>query len=233
MSLEILMPAKSQRIAKKDKPQSKRGRTANGTAKSASSKVRLLEAAIELFAASGFEGVSTGDVASRAGYSQAIIHYHFGSKDELWREAMTHLLRDLDARFPLDVKELSDLQPLDRLKVVVRRFIALSAHSTALTSILARETLSDGERLKWLVSRHFQKRIDFLEKIVAELMRTGEANKVPSYVATQVILLSSSFFFCMAPLIKQVHGIDPAAGAEFDRLPDDLLTLFLQGLLKR
>jgi AcrR family transcriptional regulator len=227
------MPAKSQRVTKKDKPPSKRERTANGTSKSASSKVRLLEAAIELFAASGFEGVSTGDVASRAGYSQAIIHYHFGSKDELWREAMTHLLRDLDARFPLDVKELSDLQPLDRLKVVVRRFIALSAHSTALTSILARETLSDGERLKWLVNRHFQKRVDFLEKIVAELMRTGEANQVPSYVATQVILLSSSFLFCMAPLIKQVHGINPVEGAELDRLPDDLLTLFLQGLLMR
>jgi AcrR family transcriptional regulator len=227
------MPAKSQRVTKKDKPPSKRERTANGTAKSASSKVRLLEAAIELFAANGFEGVSTGDVASRAGYSQAIIHYHFGSKDELWREAMTHLLRDLDARFPLDVKELSDLQPLDRLKVVVRRFIALSAHSTALTSILARETLSDGERLKWLVNRHFQKRVDFLEKIVAELMRTGEANQVPSYVATQVILLSSSFLFCMAPLIRQVHGINPVDGAELDRLPDDLLTLFLQGLLRR
>jgi TetR/AcrR family transcriptional regulator len=227
------MPAKSQRVTKKDKRQSKRGRTASGTAKSASSKIRLLEAAIELFAANGFEGVSTGDVASRAGYSQAIIHYHFGSKDELWREAMTHLLRDLDARFPLDVKELSDLQPLDRLKVVVRRFIALSAHSTALTSILARETLSDGERLKWLVNRHFQKRVDFLEKIVAELMRTGEANQVPSYVATQVILLSSSFLFCMAPLIKQVHGINPVEGAELDRLPDDLLTLFLQGLLRR
>jgi TetR/AcrR family transcriptional regulator len=227
------MPAKSQRVTKKDKPPSKRERAANGTAKSASSKVRLLEAAIELFAANGFEGVSTGDVASRAGYSQAIIHYHFGSKDELWREAMTHLLRDLDARFPLDVKELSDLQPLDRLKVVVRRFIALSAHSTALTSILARETLSDGERLKWLVNRHFQKRVDFLEKIVAELIGTGEANQVPSYVATQVILLSSSFLFCMAPLIRQVHGINPVDGAELDRLPDDLLTLFLQGLLRR
>lgn len=227
------MPAKSQRVTKKDKPQSKRGPTASGTAKSASSKIRLLEAAIELFAANGFEGVSTGDVASRAGYSQAIIHYHFGSKDELWREAMTHLLRDLDARFPLDIKELSDLQPLDRLKVVVRRFIALSAHSTALTSILARETLSDGERLKWLVNRHFQKRVDFLDKIVAEMMATGEANRVPSYVATQVILLSSSFLFCMAPLIKQVHGVDPVAGAELDRLPDDLLTLFLRGLLKR
>jgi TetR/AcrR family transcriptional regulator len=227
------MPTKSQRVTKKDKPQVKLGRSANGTAKSASSKVRLLEAAIELFAANGFEGVSTGDVASRAGYSQAIIHYHFGSKDELWREAMTHLLRDLDARFPLDIKELSDLQPLDRLKVVVRRFIALSAHSTALTSILARETLSDGERLKWLVNRHFQKRVDFLEKIVAELMTTGEASKVPSYVATQLILLSSSFLFCMAPLIKQVHGVDPLERAELDRLPDDLLTLFLQGLLKR
>jgi hypothetical protein len=64
-------------------------------------------------------------------------------------------------------------------------------------------------------------------------MATGEANRVPPYVATQVILLSSSFLFCMAPLIKQVHGVDLVAGAELDRLPDDLLTLFLQGLLKR
>jgi AcrR family transcriptional regulator len=197
------------------------------------SKEGLLKAAVGLFAKHGFDGISTGDIAAAAGYSQAIIHYHFRSKDQLWRESLTYLMHDLDARFPVNVEELQDLQPVDRLRVIVRRFIAMSRYSTDLTSILIREILSDSDRLRWLVKRHFQKRVYFLDDIVKQLIESGQAKNLPSYLVTESILITSSLLFCMAPLIKHVHGVDPKQDSRAAEVSDGLLQLLLTGLFNR
>lgn len=202
---------------------------ANG---SRNSRDGLLEAAIKLFAKYGFDGVTTGDIAAAAGYSQAIIHYHFGSKDQLWQEALTYQMHDLDARFPLDKNELRDLKPVDRLRVVVRRFIALSCYNTDLASIMVRETLADSDRLKWLINRHFHKRVDFLDETINELIKTGEAKDIPSYIVTQNILTTASLMFCLAPMIALVHGVDIREESKGAKISDALLDLFMTGLLK-
>lgn len=41
----------------------------------------LLEEAIEVFAASGYEGASVRTITRRAGANQAAITYHFGGKE--------------------------------------------------------------------------------------------------------------------------------------------------------
>jgi len=206
---------------------------AESDAATLSSRDSLLQTAVELFAKKGFDGVSTGDIAAAAGFSQAIIHYHFGSKDQLWQDAMTYLMHDLDKRFPLDLQELRDLNPVDQLRVIVRRFIAMSASRTELASILVLESIADSERLEWLVRRHFQKRIDVLENIVKSAIASGVAKDLPPFLVTHGILLSSSFIFCLAPLIRLAHGVDmkdrKAAGA----IPDALLDFFLGGLLRQ
>jgi AcrR family transcriptional regulator len=48
---------------------------------------RLLDAAEQLFGARGFEGTSMRSVTAEAGANLAAVHYHFGSKEELFRAA--------------------------------------------------------------------------------------------------------------------------------------------------
>ena len=44
---------------------------------------RVLDAALELFSAHGFEGTSLQDIADRLGVTKAAVYYHFHTKDEL------------------------------------------------------------------------------------------------------------------------------------------------------
>jgi len=46
---------------------------------------RLLDAGEEAFSALGFEGTGMKAIATAAGVSQALLHYHFGTKEALYR----------------------------------------------------------------------------------------------------------------------------------------------------
>lgn len=48
----------------------------------------ILKAAEESFAASGFVGATTRQVAARAGVNVATLHYHFGNKERLYRAVL-------------------------------------------------------------------------------------------------------------------------------------------------
>jgi AcrR family transcriptional regulator len=48
-------------------------------------KERILASAERLFAGNGFDGVSMREIAAGAGAQLALIHYHFGSKLDLYR----------------------------------------------------------------------------------------------------------------------------------------------------
>jgi AcrR family transcriptional regulator len=49
-----------------------------------STKARLLAAAEEVFAARGFQGASTREIAARAGVNISSLHYHWASKETLY-----------------------------------------------------------------------------------------------------------------------------------------------------
>ena len=51
----------------------------------------LIGAAIELFSAQGFSSVSTRELAERSGINQALIGYHFGSKEGLYLAVFEHI----------------------------------------------------------------------------------------------------------------------------------------------
>ena len=56
---------------------------------------RILEAAGEVFAARGFTGSTTAEIAARAGVSEGILFHHFGSKRDLFAMVATAYGRGL------------------------------------------------------------------------------------------------------------------------------------------
>lgn len=52
-------------------------------------ELRITEAALELFSKRGFSAVTTKDIADATGFNPALIYYYFGSKEDLFRRAVT------------------------------------------------------------------------------------------------------------------------------------------------
>jgi AcrR family transcriptional regulator len=73
----------------------KRTQPARGPSeRGALAREKLLNAAVELTAERGWNGVSTRILAQRAGIAPGLVHYHFESVHALQREAITDVLRN-------------------------------------------------------------------------------------------------------------------------------------------
>jgi AcrR family transcriptional regulator len=68
------------------------------TAGSDATRERVVGAAAELFAERGFRGTTMRAIAERAGTNLASAHYHFGSKQRLYREVVFAMFLALEKR---------------------------------------------------------------------------------------------------------------------------------------
>jgi AcrR family transcriptional regulator len=95
-----------------------------GEGKAAASRARIIDAAAELFAARGFDGVSIRDIAKAVSMTTASLYYHFASKEELFVAVHGHSM----AIVTRAVREAADnvVDPWDRIEA------AAGAHCAAL-----------------------------------------------------------------------------------------------------
>ena len=56
------------------------------------SEARILRAAEQVFAETGFSGATTADIAAKARLPKANVHYYFGTKERLYRRVLKRIL---------------------------------------------------------------------------------------------------------------------------------------------
>ena len=191
---------------------------------------RLLTIACSLFAQRGYDAVSTGDIATAADLTQSMVHYYFGSKENIWEAAIENMMRDFGARFPLDVKELRDLDPLSRLKILTRRFIRMSASDPNFSRIIIHENLSHSGRLTWLVDRFVARGFREFDQVIAEGIAAGQLKNIPLFAASNTIITASAFTFCLGPMLQQVYGADMNRTETIEALSDSIIEIVFAGI---
>lgn len=101
---------------------------ASGYARGEETRLRIIQAAIELFGEAGFEGASTRDIAQRAGVNAPALLYYFESKEGLYRTCAEYLADETLKVFePVAKQAREDLDagaPPDKL---IEAFLAIQA----------------------------------------------------------------------------------------------------------
>ena len=94
-----------------------------GVSRKATTQERILRAAMELFAARGFERTSVAQIAMRSGLSRAAIFWHFGDKATLFRETCRRFLEPFRASLEQSVRHLRPDERLVEQIATYERFV--------------------------------------------------------------------------------------------------------------
>jgi TetR/AcrR family transcriptional regulator len=82
----------------------------------------IVDAALAVFAAEGFHGAGTRQIAQAAGVSQPLLNHHFGGKEALWRVVGEQITADFMV-FMTDAVD-QDLPPGDAVTAMLRAYLA-------------------------------------------------------------------------------------------------------------
>ncbi|MDX6208006.1 MAG: TetR/AcrR family transcriptional regulator [Frankiales bacterium] len=139
---------------------------------------RVLQAALDAFAETGYDGTSVRELSRRLGVSHALLIARFGSKEGLWFAAMEHALVQAERTWR-EVADSPELDDLEALRRGVTRQVMFSAAQPQVLRIMSHEGAIDSPRVRFVVDRFVNPLRPGVEGLLARLVAAGRIRPVP------------------------------------------------------
>ncbi len=128
----------------------------------------ILKAAKHEFAEKGFSGARMNAIAKRANVNQALIHYYFSSKENLYREVLHHLFHHEESSVIESYFEGDALTPPEALYAAI--YILVYLHHDAIdpetNRIISWEIAEGGDSFKKLLVDYLYPKLERMTQIV-------------------------------------------------------------------
>ena len=184
----------------------------------AETRERIVEAALEAFAAKGFRGASTREIARRAGTNQGLITYHFRTKDALWRAAADRIFGMLAASLAEGLAGAPSADPRERAREEIRVYVRFTAAHPELFRLMVDEGKNSEARMRWLVDTHLRRRYEGFRRAWSPSAAGLDALHLPH--AYYVMAGAASLVFAVAPECRRLTGLAPTTPAAVETHAD-------------
>jgi AcrR family transcriptional regulator len=197
----------------------------------ASTRERILLAALQVFAEQGFDGARTRDIAERADANLGLIQYYFEGKEQLWRAAVSRAFEDLQAELGGEIAVPGDGAPDgDRVRLarVLRHFVRFVARRPEFMRLMNDEGKRHGPRMRWLADHHVRPMADALRDLALRAQAGGALPaEVPVASLHYIALGAAGLLFSQAPECAYLLGVDPTAESFAEAHADAVVRLLL------
>jgi AcrR family transcriptional regulator len=161
----------------------------------AATRQALLDAATDLFAERGFDGVSIDDLAARAGVNKALVSYHFGGKRGLYVAALSSVFAELAAR--VSAAEAEAASAPDTLHRLLETLAEFARKRPAFPGLWLRELLSNG--IEPALAPHLVQIAAVTRGLAARGTREGVFRPVDPLLFHFALIGSAIFFLATDP----------------------------------
>lgn len=196
-------------------------------ARAEESREKILLAARKAFATHGFEAANIRDIAAEVGVTHTLIRYHFGSKEELWKDVVRDMYARLDRTLSLEALGHIDLTTVDGMKTYLRHYIRYCAQNPEQARIMISETVHGGERLEWMIG-FIKDSHKALIPVFRRLMKVGVLPEVWIVSLFYVVSTISQMPFVLANTIKGLYGVDMTSEAAITAHTDAVIAILLR-----
>ncbi len=141
-------------------------------------KRKIIHAAKKEFADKGFSGARMSSIASIAGVNQALLHYHFESKENLYVSIFNHFVGDSSTKYAeLIAAEIDSWDETLEVKLCAIIYFLVDIHFVShdddMSRIFAREIAEGMGVLHEFVKKYMLPRLVTLERIIHEGTEKG------------------------------------------------------------
>ena len=176
---------------------------------SGDTRQRILQSALQTFAAQGFDGTTTRQIADHAGVNLGLLQYHFGGKEKLWRAAVDLAFSRLKSGLVAIKHDETVVDDLQRIRLLIRDHVRFVAHNPEFVRIMHDVGKRPGPRMEWLVDTHVR---PLYEGIEALLERAGHRMRLPDDVPPihfhYVLAGAVSLIFHQSEECLRLSGVD-------------------------
>lgn len=170
----------------------------------------IKSAALREFSQRGFKAASIEKIAESAGVAKALIHYHFSTKGDLWKEAVSEAFDEFRGRvegFASEFTTGSREQSVDDFAYTIVRF---HADNPELSHISMNETRIGGERADWLKETYLYPMHQLVTSILGALSSNDdpEANRRAASRLIPSLVGAINFPYLDADVISGAYKAD-------------------------
>ncbi|WBY16345.1 TetR family transcriptional regulator [Erythrobacteraceae bacterium WH01K] len=182
----------------------------------------ISRAAMQRFAAQGFDAATLREIAGDAGVDVALISYRFGGKQGLWKDIVSQASADLHEALEKASLDSGATGSQKRLEHSAHAFLAYLLDRPEVPRLLLRDITIDSDRSKWLLEtlslplhQHF---MDLAQAA------SDEVDKTPAHLQFRV----ANFIYSAASTVARRERLGKLVGgmeddAQFAAALEDVL----------
>ena len=192
----------------------------------ATTRERILAAALDVFAERGFDGARVRDIADRAGANLGLLTYYFSDKQQLWQAAVGSAFAELADDLGAVVADESDddFADLDR---IVRHFVRFVARRPAFMQLMNDEGKRDSARMRWLADTHVRPLYAGLRRRIERAQARGALPGMDPVHLHYIVLGAAGLIFSQRPECRRITGVDPTDPAFAEAHADAIVRLLI------
>jgi AcrR family transcriptional regulator len=197
-------------------------------------RLRLLEAAGDVFAERGFRDATVREIVARARANVAAVNYHFRDKAGLYGAVLEHFARESARRHPPQQGLPAGASAEDRLRAFVLALLKRTfdeGHQAVHGKLMSREMVEPTAALVPIVRDVIRPMYDRLRGIVRELLGPGASDRRVRLAAKSVVGQCLFYKHCAA-VIERLEGPLPRGPAAVAALADHVADFSLAALRK-
>jgi AcrR family transcriptional regulator len=196
-------------------------------------RAQIFEAATRLFAEEGYKGTNTRAIAKAAGVKPVMLHYYYGSKEQLYEEVLKH---EGTAMLAVIFGANPDHKSPEEMLIDTPIRLMQVLHDNPLWAALLRREIADGA----VHLRHALRDVSEHGPLGANLhfhdayltaVREGKAVELPIEAVRECLLAIGYSAIYLAPLIAMINERDFHNDTVWEEWKLTLSTILKRGML--
>jgi TetR/AcrR family transcriptional regulator len=192
----------------------------------------ILQAAEKLFLEKGFALTSTTEIAKAVGCNQALIHYYFRTKDNLFETVFEKKVAIFFADFQSIIETSNSFE--ENLRRIIEAHFDMVRANPQLPFLIVNELVTNPSRIDLIKARVGKIIGGIYERLEAGLKVEIAEGRIRPIGAVELIISVVSLnvaFFLAAPALRKVRGLtDEEFEAAADARRREIVELILRGL---